>query len=245
MALPKLNTPIHRWKSLDGHFEYQIRPFTVKEQKILLNTKEAIKNEDDVYKRVESMLFSIEQIFNNCIINRDVNDIPSYDFPFLMLELRKISVDNISTIAYECRSKKEDGEICGNRFKININLDNVNIKGNVLSKKEDMTIKFDDVGVVMKYPTFSQFKRIYTESLNEYNVLRIYVDHMFDNDNVYSINDATDEEIEQFVIDAGKEFKKIKAWIDGNPLPYFYIEHKCSKCGNVKNIELKNVQDFF
>lgn len=247
MALPKVKVQTKTVPSLNGETKYQIKPFTIKEQKILLNAKESIKNEDDNDKAIESLLESLEQVFNLCILNVDVKDLPSYDFPFLLLELRKISVDDVSTLNYRCKSKLENGEECGNEFQVKIDLNKIEIKGELKTKRDERIVYVDEgIGVCMKYPTFSNFKKIYQDKTDEIQALRLYMEYVFDDDgNIYPIAETTDEELEEFVSDLGPNVKKMQEWISNIPRPYFKMNYKCKKCGNTKHIELKELTDFF
>jgi len=248
MALPKLQVQTSKKKSLDGKTIYTLRPFSVKEQKILLVAKESIKNEDNPVQRVKILIDSLEQVLGNCIIDHDIDSIPAYDFPFIMLELRRISVDNITQLQYRCKSLKDDGSECGNQFSVNVDLSKIQTKGTLKTANADKAIQLDDVfSVFMRYPTFGEFKTIYSEELNDIQAIRMFIDYVFETNGseIYPISESSDEELEEFITDAGPKVKNIQEWINDMPKPYFKMEYICKGCGNKKVIELKDLNDFF
>lgn len=248
MSLPKIQVQTRKLKSQDGKTEYLLRPYSNREQKILLATKESMKNEEDGRKRLSILMQGLEQILNNCILSHDVDDVMAYDFQFIMLELRKMSVDNISPITFQCKSKKDDGEECGRDFTINVDLDKVKAKGKVATLKKENIINIDDTfSLFMKYPTFKEFKEIYEGEVDDVAGMRMFMSYVFeqDGDAIYPISESTDEELEEFITDMGPKIQTVQEWVEGMPRPYFKTTHKCKGCGNTKTIELKELDDFF
>lgn len=247
MSLPKLQVHVRKLKSLDSTVSYTIKPFTVKEQKILLVAKESIKAEPDSKKSMSILFDALEQVLGNCLVGNDINNVPWYDFTFLMLELRKMSVDNISSLAYRCTSTKNDGEVCGNQFSVNVDLDKLQTKGVLHTSKEDRIIKIDEhVSVFMRHPTFGAFKKIYSEDIDDIQALRLFIEYVYDDEgNIYPLADTSNEELEEFIIDMGPKAKLLQDWIKDCPKPYFSMEYTCKGCGSKKRIELKDINDFF
>jgi len=247
MALPKLKVPVSRLKSMDGKVTYTIRPFSNKEQNILLMAKESVKASTDKRQAMKAVVESMEQVIGNCLIDANIDDIPWYDFQFLMIEIRKISVDNISKLSFKCTSTKEDGSKCNTPYTIGVNLDKIEVVGKVPETKDDRVIDIDgNVSAYMRHPTFKMFKSIYLDDLNEYNALRMFIEYVFDKEgNIYPMAEATDQELEEFLEDAGPNMKKIQDWIESAPKPYYRLEYTCRGCGNKKVIELRTPDDFF
>lgn len=97
--LPVLNAPTFELKliSIDNSIRY--RPFTVKEEKILLIAEESDDEKD--------ILYAIRQIVQNCCITPiDASRLPLFDLQYLFLQIRAKSVNNISTVRY--RDKEDD-----------------------------------------------------------------------------------------------------------------------------------------
>jgi hypothetical protein len=116
--LPKIDTPIYDLTLPLSKKKIRFRPFLVKEEKILLM---AIESEDE-----NSMLLAIEQIVNNCCLNKDfdVESLPLSDLEFLFLNLRARSVGEVVELQYKCNNRpdKDSEEECGHLVKFELNL---------------------------------------------------------------------------------------------------------------------------
>ena len=79
--------------------EITYRPFSVREEKILLI---ALESEES-----ESILTAIQQIIENCIIQGNVNisELPLFDLENIFLNIRSKSVGETSTISVPCTSE--------------------------------------------------------------------------------------------------------------------------------------------
>jgi hypothetical protein len=89
MALPKIELPLFEAKLFSTGKKVKFRPFTVKEEKILLIAQEA--------NDIDQTLLAIRQIISNCVYDVDVETLPMFDMEYLMLQLRAKSVNNMIT----------------------------------------------------------------------------------------------------------------------------------------------------
>jgi hypothetical protein len=111
MALPKIDSPIFMLDLPSTKETIKYRPFTVKEEKILL-----IASQSDEEKEITS---AIEQIITNCAISDvDLKKMTSYDIEYFFLQLRARSVNNIINLSI---TDDVDGEV----YEVEINLDEV------------------------------------------------------------------------------------------------------------------------
>ena len=97
MALPKLNnTPKYPVVIPSTKQEVQIRPFVVKEEKILLIAMES----QDPRQIANSILDTV----TSCIIE-DIDDrtLTSYDVEYLFLQIRSKSVGSMSKVMMKCK----------------------------------------------------------------------------------------------------------------------------------------------
>ena len=76
MPLPKIDTPIYTVKIPSSRQEIKVRPFNVREEKLLFMAAEA--------NNVEDIITTSKQILNNCIISGDVDidKLPFFDIDF-------------------------------------------------------------------------------------------------------------------------------------------------------------------
>ena len=86
MALPKIDLPLNELTLPSNRQQVMYRPFTVKEEKILLVAAEA---QDAM---VEMM--AIKQVVNNCLFDIAIEDISMLDLEYIFLKLRSTSINN-------------------------------------------------------------------------------------------------------------------------------------------------------
>ena len=84
--LPKIQTPTFKVTVPSLDREILMRPFLVKEEKILLLAKQS--------QDKEQIFLSLNQIIQNCVIDDDVDvlKLPYYDIEYLFINLRLNSV---------------------------------------------------------------------------------------------------------------------------------------------------------
>ena len=84
--LPKIDVPTYEIEIPSSKEKIKVRPFTVKEEKLLLMAMES--------KDVNEIVNTVKQIISNCIINGkvDVDKIPFFDIDFLFIFLRAKSI---------------------------------------------------------------------------------------------------------------------------------------------------------
>ena len=117
MALPKIDTPIFMLDLPSTKETIKYRPFTVKEEKILLM---ALQSEDG--KEISN---SIQQIISNCISNLnpkfDMSKMTMYDTEYVFLNLRSKSVNNIVSLIITDPDDQSE-------HNVEVNLDDVQVK---------------------------------------------------------------------------------------------------------------------
>jgi hypothetical protein len=77
MGLPKIDLPIYELTLPSTGETIKYRPFTVKEEKVLLVAQEA----DDPMQE----LLAAKQVVNNCLFDVDVATLAMFDLEFLIL----------------------------------------------------------------------------------------------------------------------------------------------------------------
>jgi len=240
--LPKIDVPIYEITLPLLQKKVKIRPFRVKEEKILLM---AMESEDDA-----AVLLAIKQIVNNCCVeDMDVDSLPVLDLEYMFLQLRARSIGEIIDLQYRCNNDVDnEGETkkCNNIIKLSFNALEVEPQTEEGHKKEiQLTPK---LGVVMKYPDFKLVNKISNLSETELIAKMVAgcVDYIFDNDSVYYAKDASDGELLDFVDSLTREqFEKIQEFFDTVPKMKKNLTFKCSKCGYEEELVLEGIQSFF
>jgi hypothetical protein len=109
MSLPKIDLPTYELKVPSDERILKVRPFTVKEEKLLMIALES-KNADDI-------IATVKQVINNCIIDGevDINKISFFDMDYIFIFLRAKSVGETVEVNLTCNNEV-NGEKCGNIF---------------------------------------------------------------------------------------------------------------------------------
>lgn len=241
MALPKLDVPTYDVTLPSNGKTIKIRPFLVKEEKLLLM---AVESKDN-----ENIIKTTKQIINNCIVfgDVDVDKLPFFDIDYLFIALRAKSLGENIEMNYTCNNSVNGGNRCGGVFEATIDISDCKIE-----KLETVNLSVDisdKITVKMKYPTYSIMKTIMgNETILEKKIRVICscVDKIVNGDKVYTSKDFSKEELKRFVEDLTQEqYKKLEEFVDN--LPTFYIASKgvCSKCGYEHEIKYTDFTRFF
>jgi len=223
-GLPKLDLPIYKHKLTGLKKTVSYRPFTVKEQKILLLAKES----DDLNEIIDSM----KQVVDLCTFGKlDVETLPIFDFEDLFLRIRTKSVSDECELMYKIKDTDETVTV-----KVNLN----DVKVQTTKDHTNKVMITDTMGIQLKYPTINSFK---AESDDAF--LKEAIEFIFDEDEVYTFSDyPEDEQLEWLDSLDSKTALKIKEFFDTIPV----LKHQViieSKEGKQIPITLRGLDDFF
>ena len=139
MALPKIDVPRYPVTIPSTGEEFIMRPYLVKEEKILLL---AMESQDP-----KQISIAIRNLITNCIEGGiDLNTLAGFDIEKLFLELRGISVGEKIQLQTKCQA-----EGCEHPNAVEIDITDIQLKD---FDPNDSIIKLsEDVGVTMRYPT--------------------------------------------------------------------------------------------
>lgn len=241
MTLPKIDVPTYDIRLPSNDKTVKIRPFLVKEEKLLLM---AVESKDN-----ENIIKTTKQVINNCIVagDVDVEKLPFFDVDYLFIALRAKSVGEKIEMSYTCNNTIPESGRCGGVFQADIDISHCRI-----DKNEDVSMDVNLSGtlfVKMKYPTYSIMKAITgNETILEkkISIIMSCVDRIVNGDKVYTNKDFTKEELRGFIEDlTNEQYKKLEEFVDN--LPTFYIESKglCPKCQYEHNIKYTDFTRFF
>lgn len=226
MSLPKIDLPRykHYLKGLDKTVTY--RPFTTKEQKILLNAKDS---EDG-----DQIVEAVKQIIELCIKEDiDVDDMPIFDIEDMFMRIRAKSVGEEITIRYKVKNSDK-------RIKVDINIDDIKVE-----EQEGHTKKLqlsDSIGAMMRYPTY---KIIAECGSDDELVVQKCIDYIFDNEEVHHLNDYSQEEIDDWFESLDIEAStKITQFFQTMPKLRYETEVDVGE-GQVEKLVYTGLQDFF
>lgn len=228
--LPKIEYPITELTLPSTGEKLLFRPFTVKEEKILL-----IANESE---EMSDKLRAVRQIVNNCCQSKiDVMSMPSFDLEYLFLKIRGFSVDNIIELNYT--DPDDDSK---QTFYIDINEIEI-------TKTEGHTNIIDAGGgfnIRLKYPTIEDYLKFSSNPSEDGTIDLIVscIDCLYDEEKYWKKEEYTEKEwkehVEKF---PSKTLKEITNFFYTIPVLKTSIKFK-NMSGQEKEIVLKGISDF-
>jgi hypothetical protein len=231
MPLPKISQPIFQLTLPSTNKVIHYRPFTVREEKLLLMAQESNEKKDivNVYK----------QLINNCAIDPvDVDNLAAIDLEYFFVCLRAKSVSNISKIVVK---DSDDNET----YEVEINLDKVEIerKGNVSSN-----VKLTDtIGVILKYPTFNTLTKIDDSSQVDSTlaILRGCIHQIYEGEEVFDTANYSKQEMDDFILSLNKnQIEEIQKFFEGMPKLVYNAKY-VTKEKVVKDLKIEGLENFF
>lgn len=232
MSLPKIDLPIMELELPSTREKIKYRPFTVKEEKILLVGQ---SSNDPVQE-----ILAARQVVNNCLLDKDVADLAMFDLEYVLLILRARSVNNLIEFKIKDNETQEDVEL-------NLDIDNIS-----LTRYDDHTNEIvinDTYKLFLKYPTIEQFLKLTqldeNDPLADYLMLCTCIDYVASEDEVYYFKDYTQEEIDTFMDDlSGEAIKGIQKFFETSPRLRHEMKYT-NKEGNEKTFVIEGLRSFF
>lgn len=237
--LPKIDVPTYIIKLPSNDQELTIRPFLVKEEKLLLM---AVKSDDP-----QEIIRTTKQVINNCIISPEINidALPFFDIDYLFIALRAKSIGETIELNFICQNRVEDTK-CGGKFSINADIGNVEVQ----NKDKSLEIKFhDDLIFKMRYPSYAIMKQLDEKSDLLETKIRIIVasiERIFTKGQYFTSKDITPAEMQEFVEGlTQQQFGILEDFVNNFPTFYVTGSGRCVKCGKEHNVRYKDFVNFF
>jgi hypothetical protein len=229
MPLPKISQPLFSLTLPSNGKTIRYRPFTVREEKLLMVAQESEDRKD--------VINTYKQLINNCCIDPvDVDTLASFDIEYFFICLRAKSVSNIAKVLV---TDKDDGE----QYEVEVNLDKVEVV-----KKESVQNKFmltDTVGVVLKYPTFETLSGMDAERADILTVIRGCIDQIFEGEEVFDTANYTKAELDEFILSFNKQqMEKIQEFFEAMPKIVAKAKYM-TKDNQIKEITIEGLDNFF
>lgn len=239
MALPVIQHPIYEvyLKSLDRNVKF--RPFLVKEEKILLMTKET-DSEETITKAVKQM------ISNCCLEDIDLDVLPTFDVEMFFVHLRMRSVGEKVMLNFTCKEPNEQGEVCG--FVNEYELDLQKIQYDTVPNHTNNIKITDKIGVIMNYPTLDNAGLFVSDNLfeNALKLIELNVKCIYDDQQVYDRSTFNGEELQQFIESLTTEqVDLLMEFFTNTPRVVIDDNSSCKKCDHKYRIFAENLYSFF
>ena len=236
MKLPVQELPVYKTSLPFSKKEIEYRPYTVKEEKILMMAMTTDAAEDAVT--------AVRQLIKNCT-GLDANAMAPVDIEWIFLKLRSASVSNvIDVIIYPQCGQDEESE-CATEVKTFVNIDKVEIKNMDLIKdnftfnNQGWIIKLtEDIGIIIN-PIDN------VNELDNEKYLWTCLHSIVSKKEVIYKEDMAEEEFINWIDGFTKKDKSnIEKFFGDTPYTYYKIEHVCSTCQAKYVIELKEIMSF-
>lgn len=241
MSLPKINLPVYDLVLPLSKTKVKFRPFTVKEQKILLLALESDKP--------DFINDNIKQIIKNCCITElDVDSLAAVDIEFFFINLRARSVGEQVELKYRCENiiDEQTEEVCKNRLDITYNLLDIKLDS---EEYKDVIPLTSTVGVKMKFPDYSTLEKLRnSKSVAKavFDVVVSCIEYIYDDDQFYYAKETKKEELNDFIESLNvDQFNKIQKFFEQMPKLQKVLNVKCSKCGFDHTIKIEGLENFF
>ena len=232
MPLPKIDLPLYEITLPSNGKKIKYRPFTVKEEKILLTAQQS--------KDPEQVVTAIKQIVNNCVVDYDIDKLALFDLEYLLINIRSKSVDNNVEIEIEDPDTKE-------KVKLVLNLENVKVHRD---ERHTNKIQVDEkYTLFLKYPNIDDFAEIINKNdvsaEKTYELLMSCIDKLASEDEVYNFKDFTKKQVDEFIDSLHTDVtKKIKLFFDTMPKVRHEMKYTNSN-GDEKTFTIQGTQSFF
>lgn len=227
MSIIKLDLPKYIITLPVTKKKVEIRPFTVKEEKILL-----LANEE---KDIAQILISLGQVISNCTFGKEkIELLNKIDAEYLYVQIRNKSLGEAAAIKGICTSCKE-------KTPITLNYDEVKVT-NVDKKLEPIQL-MDNVWVTLRYPTLADtFDSVNLSSVDAiaYSLQTIIEGEDSKNALDYSIEDRR-EFVESMT---SKQIELFTPFFENFPKMILEVDYTC-KCGTANHIVIEGIENFF
>ena len=232
MALPKIELPIFELDLPSTGKTIKYRPFTVKEEKILLVAQES----NDATQE----LMAVKQVVNNCLIDEEAEQLAMFDLEYIMLILRSKSVDNM--IEFQVTDPETDKIV-----ELKLDIENVTLTTPDGAQTE---VKVnDEYTLYLKYPTIDEYAKILImdneDPLINYVLMVACMEKIASEDEVSHFKDYSDEDIAAFVDNLSADvIKGIQEFFENIPRLRHEM-HYTNADGNDKTFVVEGMRSFF
>lgn len=237
MALPKIKLALFNETLPSNKKKVVFRPFTVKEEKILLIAKQS--------NEIEQALLSMKQVINNVIHfesgeELDIGKMPMIDLEYMLLKIRSKSVSNI----IELNVYDEETEV---RYPVNLDIEDMKVSED--PTHTNIVDINENVKLYLKYPTIDMVANMSnkskTEAENAFELMLACLDKLVTEEEVHNFDDEEKETVIDFLdnLDAST-IHKIRKFFDTLPKIRHEIKFKNS-LGNEKTFVIEGIDSFF
>jgi hypothetical protein len=236
MALPMNSTPVYTLTVPSSNKELKFRPFLVKEEKTLLIAQQS---EDPIV-----MVESLKEVIQSCVKDIDVNELATFDLEYIFTQIRSKSVGEIIELMMLCDTCTDDKAVA----KVSIDLTKIQVQKNPEHKAKIHL--YNDVGIVMKYPTLDILKKMESVNTNDldevFNIVVDCIDYIYNEEEVFHAKEQTKQELLDFVNNlTSDQFAEVQKFFETMPKLKHEIDYVCPVCSKEHHKVLEGLNSFF
>jgi hypothetical protein len=231
MALPITTLPKYKTTLPISGETVTYRPFTVREEKILLMAA----NSDQESDKLEAA----SQIITNCTFSTlNVEKLSYVDIQWILTTIRGKSVGDKVIVSHTCD--------CGTENSVEIDLTKMQLSNEAPETKIMLN---EEVGLIMQFPSVSTIKSMQDSNKSEDDLMVDFmvqsIESIFDTETVYKASETSIEELQEFVLNLTHEQSTLlKDFFDKIPRLEINRKYKCKKCGKSHEIKVDAFENF-
>lgn len=239
MSLPVSSHLTYEIKIPSTQKVIKFRPFVVKEQKELMISAQS--------ENINTMVDTLKSVIKSCVKSEfDINKLAVFDLEYIFTQIRAKSSGEVSDLVFGC-----DTESCmdNDKAKVKISIDLEDMKVDIPEDHSNKISVYDNVGVVMKYPTIEILKdleNIDTETEMMISVILASIDMIYDAENMYKSEDYSKEELIEFIDNMPTDgFRNIVKFFETMPKLTYPIKYTCPVCEKNHEQNIEGLVNFF
>ena len=240
MALPFNTTPTYNVTIPSTQENIKYRPFLVKEEKALLIAQHS---EDQVV-----MIDTLKNIIKSCTLDKiNPDTLATFDIEYLFTQIRAKSVGENVDLLFPCDiDHGEDNEKA--KVKITFDLTKINVE---IPEGHNKKIElFDDVGVIMKYPSINIIKQLENVSIDDieavFNIISSSIDIIYNGSEMFHTKEQNKKDVVEFLENlTSNQFSKIQKYFYTMPRLRQSVKYTCPVCSREHDKVLEGLDSFF
>jgi Zn finger protein HypA/HybF involved in hydrogenase expression len=237
MALPINTTAQYNLTIPSSGERVKFRPFLVKEEKALLLAQQS---EDPI-----TMVETLKDIIEACVTgDYKIDNLATFDLEYIFTQIRGKSVGETVDLLFPCDTCDDE------KAKVKISFDITKIQVEKSPEHNKKIELFNDVGVVMRYPTvqtISRLENLKADTIDDiFDIVAGCIDFVYQGDEVFYGKEQTKEELLEFLNNlTSEQFKKIQKFFETMPRLKQEVHYNCPVCGKQHDKVLEGLQSFF
>lgn len=233
MALPQITLPTYTAHLPSSGEEVKYRPFTVREEKVLLI---AVEENDPT-----QISDTVRNVIDTCTFGKvDARKVPKIDVEYLFVKIRNKSMGEGVDAVSKCIH-------CNYENYMSLNFDQIQVKypeeelSDTIQVAENVWVKLRQPNIDSVY-AFTSARDFDAVSL----ALAECVVKIIDGDNAVDITNFTKKEIADWLESVSDEaYEDIANFVKNTPILFFEQNFRCVSCGGENRIYMEDLESFF